>query len=67
MLNLDKHSLDLACPRCQFYNSVTLKQIRLRDAVICRGCKAIISLDDSMNEVRKATRSINEALSNLKI
>ena len=65
MLNLDRHSLDFACPRCGFYNPITLKQVRLRDAVICRGCKVTINLEDHMNETRKAIRSINRAMRQL--
>jgi len=53
MLNLDKHPIEVACPQCGFYNSVTLKQIRLRDAVICRGCKVTINFEDHMNETRE--------------
>lgn len=66
MINLNKHSLDLSCPRCGFYNPVTLKQIRLRDAVICRGCKGTINFEDYMNEIRKAVRSIKKSMIKLK-
>ncbi len=65
MLDLGKHSLDVACPRCQFYNRVTLQQVQLRDAVICRGCKCTINFEDHMNETRKALRSIRRALRGL--
>jgi len=64
-LGLDRHSLEVACPRCQFYNPITLKQVRLRDAAICRGCKVTINLEDHMNETRKAIRSINRAMREL--
>ena len=65
MLNLDRHPIEIACPRCDFYNFVTLKQVRLRAAVICRGCKVTINFEDHMNETRKAIRSINRALREL--
>lgn len=65
MFNIDKEGIELACPRCGFYNPVTLKQIRLRDAVICRGCKVTINFEDHMNETRKAVRSINRAFREL--
>jgi transcription elongation factor Elf1 len=65
MLDLDNHELDFRCPRCGFYNRVTLKAVRLRDAVICRGCKATIRFEDYMNETRKAVRAINRALREL--
>lgn len=65
LINLDRHSIDIACPRCKFFNTVTLKQVRIRDAVICRGCKVTIRFEDHMNETRKAIRSINRAMQEL--
>jgi hypothetical protein len=65
MLHLDDQTFDFSCPNCGFYNPITLKQIRLRDAIICRGCKAILNFEDHMNETRKAVRSINKELRNL--
>ncbi len=65
MLDLDKHTVEVDCPQCGFYNPITLKQVRLRDAVICRGCKSTIRLEDHMNETRKAIRSVNRALQEL--
>lgn len=62
MINLDNHSLEFPCPSCGFFNPVTLKQVRLRDAIICRGCKTTIRFEDHMNETRKAIRSITRAL-----
>lgn len=65
MINFDKFEVDIQCPRCDFYNPIYLKQARLRDVVICRGCKINIRLDDQMNETRKAVRSLRHALSDL--
>lgn len=65
MIEIDDYELDFACPRCGFYNPVTLKKVRLRDAVICRGCKAMIRFEDHMNETRNAVRRINRALRRL--
>jgi hypothetical protein len=64
-INLVKFEVEVDCPRCNFANSVWLKQARLRDVVICRGCKANIQLDDGMNSVRKAYRSIRRAMQDL--
>src|SRR6266581_393430 len=58
MIDLDGHTIEVECPRWRFYNPITLKQVRLRDAIICRGCKVTIQLEDHMNETRKAIRSI---------
>lgn len=65
MLDMDKLEIELQCPRCNFYNYIFLKQARLRDVIICRGCKYNIQLDDQMNNVRKAVRDINQALNEL--
>ena len=61
-INLDKIEVNVDCPRCNFANPIWLRQARLRDVVICRGCKANIQLDDGMNTVRKAYRSIRRAM-----
>jgi hypothetical protein len=65
-MNLDTFEVNVDCPRCQFSNPIWLKQARLRDVIICRGCKSNIQLDDSMNTVRKGVRSVNCALNRLR-
>lgn len=65
MLNLDKQQLEFQCPYCKFWNPFFYKQARLRDVVICRGCKNSVRLDDDMNTCRKARRSLNRALADL--
>ncbi len=64
-INLDKFEVEVDCPRCQFANPIWLKQARFRDVIICRGCKANIQLEDSMNTVRKGVRSVHQALDQL--
>jgi hypothetical protein len=65
-INLDNFEVEIECPRCEFANEIWLGQARLRGVVICRGCKANIQLDDSMNSVRKARRSIRRAMQDLR-
>ena len=65
MINFDKENIPLPCPNCEFYNEINLKQVRLRDVIICRGCKSNIRLDDQMNETKKAIRSIKRAMNEL--
>ena len=65
-INIDKFVVEVNCPRCNFANPIWLRQARLRDVVICRGCKANIQLDDSMNTVRKAYRSIRRSMQDLR-
>ena len=65
MFDLDRHTIEFPCPSCRFHNPATIKQARLRDAVICRGCKATIRLDDQMDECRKAVRQVRRSLREL--
>ncbi len=62
---LDDETIAVECPRCRFETDVTLREIRLRDAIICRGCKATLQLDDYMCQTRKAQLSIERALREL--
>jgi len=65
-MDIDFLEIEIECPKCRFYNMIWIKQARLRDVIICRGCKSNICLDDSMNEVRKARHRINSAFNDLK-
>lgn len=65
MINIDDFEIEIECPKCNFYNPVYLKQIRLRDVIICRGCKANIQLEDYMNEMRKEEQRIRKSFRDL--
>ena len=65
MLDLDNANIEFPCQKCGFYNKIRLKQARLRDVIICRGCKRNIILDDHMNEIRKARMEINNMLTSM--
>jgi hypothetical protein len=65
-INFDKFEVEVDCPHCNFANPIWLRQARLRAVVICRGCKGNIQLDDSMNSVRKAYRSIRRGMDDLR-
>lgn len=58
-IDLHNHEIDFDCPLCGFSNPIWIKQARLRDVIICRGCKSNIQLDDQMNTVRKACQDIH--------
>lgn len=66
MVDLDKISVDIPCPKCEFFNHMFLQQARLQDVIICRGCKRNIHLSDQMAESQKAIRSIQKAFDELK-
>jgi hypothetical protein len=65
MINLDKQTIEVECPKCRFYNKIQLQQVRIRSIIICRGCKINIQLEDFMNEYRKAKRSIERSFQEL--
>jgi hypothetical protein len=65
MQGLDKYTIEFPCARCGFLNAIFFKQARLRDMVICRGCKSNIQLDDHMNECRKASQAFAKAIKQL--
>jgi hypothetical protein len=65
-IDIDRFEVEVDCPRCGFANPIWLRQARLRDVIICRGCKANIQLDDSMNTVRKAYQSIRRTMRGLR-
>jgi hypothetical protein len=62
MIDLDQCEIEVSCPTCGFYEPVTLKQIRLGDVVVCRGCKSNMRLIDHMHEVAKARKAIRRQL-----
>ena len=64
--DIDGVEVEVECPRCGFTNPVWLKQIRLRDVVICRGCKCNLHLEDQMNTFRKAREDVNRQMRKLK-
>jgi hypothetical protein len=61
-IDIDSFEVEIECPICEFTNPIWIKQARLRDVIICRGCKANMRLDDSMNGVRKARQNIQRQL-----
>jgi transposase-like protein len=65
MFDLGKQSVIVECPACHFTSRVTLKQVRMRDVVICRGCKRNIQLEDQMKTVKKAIRDLGRAMRDL--
>lgn len=65
MPDFDKQTIDFKCPECGFYNKATLKQVRLQDVIICRGCKKNIHLQDKNKSVSKMVHNLNQTMKNL--
>ena len=62
---LDRHRIDIECPRCRFPARPFLRQVRLCDVIVCGGCKGDLRLVDHMAKYRKADRSIRAAVGDL--
>jgi len=65
VIDLDRFEFEVECPRCNFATKIFYRDARLRDVLICRGCKANLQLDDHMNDCRKARRQFNAAIHGL--
>ena len=65
MFDLDKEKVQGQCEICGFWYECTIKQARLDDVLICRGCKANLQLRDRMGTVKQSVRRIRRAMANL--
>ncbi|MFS2100920.1 hypothetical protein ACCC97_18315 [Variovorax sp. Varisp85] len=65
MIDLDRFDFEVECPKCSFATKIFYRDARLRDVLICRGCKANIQLNDHMNECRKARRQFHTVMQEL--
>jgi hypothetical protein len=65
VFNVDKLEVELACPICGFYATVTIRQIRLEDAVICGGCKTNIQLVDAAGDIGRFRALVRRSLEGL--
>jgi hypothetical protein len=65
VFDIDKVEVELACPICGFYATVTMGQIRLEDVVICGGCKANIQLVDMAGETGKCRTLLRRMVEDL--
>jgi hypothetical protein len=63
--SLDRHQVEIKCPRCRLHTWVSFAQARRRDVVVCRGCHANIALRDDRASVHRAVRLIDTAFENL--
>lgn len=64
-MDLDPIKVELECLECHFFNIASLRQIRLNDVVICRGCKSNLQLVDYMGTVAKARRDFRREIERL--
>ena len=65
-MDLDPIKVKLECLECQFFNVASLRQIRLNDVVICRGCKSNLQLVDYLGTVAKVRRDFRWEIERLR-
>lgn len=65
MIDLEREEVPIECPECEFVLPATLRQVRIRNIVICRGCKRNVQLEDHLNEVRVGLRGIQQSFKEL--
>ena len=63
--SLDRHEIEIQCPRCRLHTWATFAHIRRREFTVCRGCHWTISLEDHMGSVHRAVRGVDAALRSL--
>jgi len=64
-VNADRFRVRFNCPGCEFSNSASFRAVRLRQTMICCGCKTDIQLEDHMNSVRRAVRRMRRMMARL--
>ena len=62
---IEKQVIEFNCPECDFISQATIKQVKVQDVIICRGCKSNINLIDNLGSAKKAIHSITKAIDGL--
>lgn len=65
MLDFDNMAVEIACPRCGYYEQTTLGEMRLDGVIICGGCKVNIRFRDYRGELSTALETFDKALNSL--
>ena len=66
MFDLDRVAITITCPKCNFDNSATVRQVRVGDRVICRGCKNVLCLVDRNASFKKGRSRMSEEIESLR-
>lgn len=59
--DLDRHWIDVDCPHCRLATPASLRDVRLGNVIICRGCKANVRLVDHLGEYHRVRRKLERA------
>ncbi len=65
LVDLDRHFIDVACPRCRYPFQVQLRDVRLQARVFCPNCKVGVQLVDEEASAEVGLRKIGRAMSDL--
>ena len=59
---LDWRTFEFECPRCRFYNTIFVRDVKLRFRHICRGCKMNLQLEDYWASYKRACERLDSIL-----
>ena len=62
----DNSKIDIPCPGCGAKNSGTLKQVRTRAAITCKGCHSSISLSQKGRGIEEANAAMEKFTNDLR-
>lgn len=63
--DLDRHWIEVDCPHCRLATPASLRDVRLGNVIICRGCKANIFLVDRLGEYQRVRGKLMAAFNGL--
>lgn len=63
--DLDRQWIDVDCPCCRLETPAALRDVRLGNVIICRGCKANIRLIDHLGQYHQMRRKLERAFNGL--
>lgn len=65
MFDISRQNIKFSCPKCNFQNTITLRQAKNQETVKCGRCKKDINLVDKDGSVNKIIDNVNSAIDNL--
>lgn len=60
--DLDRRSIEVQCEHCHLSTPAFLREVRLGNVIICRGCKTNIRLVDHLGSYQRARRKLDDVL-----
>lgn len=60
--DIDKFKTAVACPICNLETPVFLRQVRLNQTIVCRGCHSAVRLADHLGSVGAARKHVERSI-----